>query len=156
MQRAKHRLRDCNIDAKDNITAKRNRNVDQRIAFYSHRVYKKKWKFRNRIQGATWVQFAAPTSNETSRYSFSDKSTTNVVRMHFKQHQENRAKYVTSDPKIGQKFVWPFLIQVTPFPFPVLRHTSHKMRILTESRYFADHRVQWKIRHAHQLRPKQF
>lgn len=32
--------------------------------------------------------------------------------MHFKPNQENRAKYVTSDPKIGQKFVWPFLIQV--------------------------------------------
>lgn len=32
--------------------------------------------------------------------------------MHFKQHQETRAKYVTSDPKVGQKFVWPFLIQV--------------------------------------------
>lgn len=35
-----------------------------------------------------------------------------TVRMHFKQHEENRAKYVTSEAKIGQTFVWPFLIQV--------------------------------------------
>lgn len=32
--------------------------------------------------------------------------------MHFQQHEENRAKYVTSDPKIGQTIVWPFMIQV--------------------------------------------
>lgn len=74
--------------------------------------------------------------------------------MHFKQHQENRAKYVTSDPKIGQKFVWPFLIQVNNCS--QLGHSSRKKRILTKSQYFADLRVQWKIRHAHQLRPKQF
>lgn len=32
--------------------------------------------------------------------------------MHFNQHDEDDAKYVTSEPKIGQTFVWPFMIQV--------------------------------------------
>lgn len=32
--------------------------------------------------------------------------------MHFQQHEETRAKYVTSEPKIGQTIVWPFMIQV--------------------------------------------
>lgn len=32
--------------------------------------------------------------------------------MHFQQHEENRAKYVTSDPNIGQTIVWPFMLQV--------------------------------------------
>ncbi|XP_031621358.1 transmembrane protein 198 [Contarinia nasturtii] len=31
--------------------------------------------------------------------------------MHFQQHEENRAKYVMSEPKIGQTIVWPFMIQ---------------------------------------------
>lgn len=33
--------------------------------------------------------------------------------MHFKPDEENRSKNVTPDPKIGQTFVWPFLIQVS-------------------------------------------
>lgn len=33
--------------------------------------------------------------------------------MHFKQHEEDDAKYVTSEANIGQTFVWPFMIQVS-------------------------------------------